>query len=426
MPEPTSRHSVVLAYRLRMRLTISAILSVGTLACATHPDASGSSTLTVTTYRTSGPVNTQLVAIQDGDGPWTVLSGTAGVYTATLQSNRYGVMTSCVSAMFGGGPMIVYGTISDGTALYFADCEDSGPAVANITGTVTGAAAANPVSILDQSFDTADVPAGTTTYALASTAGPQKLIADELVNARPVKLAMVDANVVDGATANFDLAAGFAPVTHAITASAGIGGASLSYRDAHGIARIDRATAPFSTFRAIPADKLGSGLNRLVVTSTATDNPTVIRYFKEPADQNIAFPVAIQLTQQPTATAAPYPNVKFMVPVRADASLYDVSFSTTNTTTNIAQTWSTEITSAWVADAFPDATTFAYTMPDFHGLAGWQSGFQADVGLPLDWSASLAKIKNIDWSFTAAPNTFFEHDGGELQFTTVIGQLVAP
>jgi hypothetical protein len=411
-----------------MKLRISAMFSVGLLACggsSSHPpvdgspDTSGSSTtLTITTYRVSGPVNTQLVAVQDADGPWTALAGTAGVYTSTLHGDRYGVMTSCVSTT-SGGASIYYGAVSDGTKLYFADCGDPGAAAAHISGTVTGAAAANPVLIVDGFFGSADVPAGTTTYTLSTLAGPEKLFAEELVNARPVKLAAVDASVIDGATVSFDLAAGF-------TASTAIGGASLTYRDAHGIARLDRATAPFTTFRAIPAAQLGSGLNRLVVSNTDGTGTSVIRYFKEPVDQSITFPAAFQLVAPPTATAAPYPNVHFMVPLRADASLYDLSFSTTNPTTRVNRGFTVEMTSAWVAKAFPGATTFAYTMPDFHGLAGWQAGFQAEAGLPLDWSAGPTKNTNIDWVPTVAPDTLFDHDGSELQFTTANGQLAAP
>ncbi|MEO7730688.1 MAG: hypothetical protein ABIY55_06930, partial [Kofleriaceae bacterium] len=140
-----------------------------------------SSSLTLTTYRTTGPVNTQLVAFQDGDGPWTVLSGVAGVYTATLTSGRYGVMTSCVSTAFGGGSSILYGTVSDGTKLYSSDCEEPSAAAANISGNVTGAAPANPIRVFAPS-DTVNLAAGVTTYSSATVAGPAKLVAAELVN----------------------------------------------------------------------------------------------------------------------------------------------------------------------------------------------------------------------------------------------------
>jgi len=386
-------------------------------------------TLTINTYRAAGPVNTQLVAVQDGDGAWSAVMGINGVYTAKLHSDRYGVMVACATAMAGGGPSIYYGTISDGTNLYFSDCQDpTSTATANISGTITGAAAANPTRVNDAYFVFVDLPAGTTTYTLSTTPGPERLIAEELVGNRPVKLAVADITAVDGGTQNFDLAAGFVPVTKSLSSNGGtIGNASLSYRDVHGIERLDRVTAPFNNYRAIPADKLGSGLNRLLVGNADGTGSSVIRYFKAPTDQTITFPPAITLSQQPTATKVPYPNVQFTVPVRSELSHYDLSFSTTNQTTMIGHYWFAEMTGAYVAKAFPGVTSFAYTMPDFRALAGWQAGFQAEAGLPLDWSLSFDKSTNIDWYPTVPPGTMFDHDGGELSLpASPSGQLPAP
>jgi hypothetical protein len=221
--------------------------------------------------------------------------------------------------------------------------DDVSTASATISGTITGAAATHPVRVLDGFVGSADVPARTTTYTLPTLVGPQRLFAEELVDMRPVKLATVDATVTDGEQVNFDLGAGFAPVTRALTASAATAAVSLYYRDAHGISRIDHATAPFNAFRAIPRDQLGSGLNRLLIDDTTGD--LVIRCFKEPIDQQVTLPTPFGLAQQPTATAAPYPNVKFTVPVQAGAT-YDLFFSNTNSTTNIYCDWSVELTSA--------------------------------------------------------------------------------
>jgi hypothetical protein len=409
-----------------MRWTISLLTVV---ACSHHsnhsPDAAidtptGGTALTITTYRASGPVNTQLVAVQDGDGPWTALTGTAGVYTATVHGDRYGVLTSCVSGLYSGASLW-YAAISDSTALYLDDCADPGPASAGIRGSVTGAPAADATSVLDAYFDEADVPAGTTAYTLSTFVGAERLIAEDLVNMRPVKLATVDGTVADGATVNFDLSTGFAPVTHALSGN-GITAATLGYRDAHGIAIIDRATTPFNNFRAIPADKLGSGLNRLTVGDA--NGSSVIRYFKDPVDQQITLPAPPQLAQQPTATKAPYPAVHFMVPVQA-GTIYDLSFSTTNMSTMMTRGFSIEMTPAWIAKTY-SAASIDYAAPDLHALAGWTTDFQPEVGIALDWSVSPTKNTNVDWFPSVAPGTMFDHDGSELAFTGVSGQLAAP
>ena len=415
-----------------MRLAISALLSVGLLACggsSNHPSPDGSvdsppqgaTTLTINTYRASGPVNIQLVAVQDGDGPWTVLTGNAGVYTTTLHGDRYGVLTSCVTAT-SPGVSLWYAATSDATTLYFEDCADPGPPAASIHGAVTGAPAADPTSVLDAYFDEADVPAGMTAYTLATEAGAQRLIAEDLVNMRPVKLATVDGNVTDGATINFDLAAGFAPATQMMTGT-GIAGASLSYRDAHGISILDRTVAPDATFRAIPADKLGTGLNRLSVAGTNQTN--VIRYFKTPADQQITLPTPPVLAQQPTASATPYPNVHFVVPVQAD-TIYDLYFSTTNMTSNITRGFSIEMTPAWVAKKYPGGAPIDYTAPDLHALAGWNTDYQPEHGIALDWTVLPSKDTNVDWFPSVPPGTMFDHDGSELSFSNLNGQLAAP
>src|SRR5262249_19389327 len=227
----------------------------------------------------------------------------------------------------------------------------------------------------------------------------------------------------DGAKVSFDFAMGFAPVTRAVTASGTLASATLSYRDVHGITRIDRATTPFNSFRAMPADKLGDGLNRLSIADGSGTN--VIRYFKDPVDQQVTVPAPIQLAQQPTATKLPYPNVHFVVPVQA-GTIYDLSFGTTNMTTMSSRSWSVEMTSAWLAKAFPGAMSFDYTAPDLSGVAGWKTEFQPEAGLPLDWSVGTSKNVNVDWFPSLPPGTMCDHDGSELTISSVNGQGAAP
>src|SRR5262245_28737536 len=116
-----------------MRKAISVLLSIGILGCAA--DKSTPSTLTIL----GGEVLPTLLAVQDGDGPWTVLAANAGVYTTTVIGNRYGVMTICGSPMFI-GPSIIYATPADATTLNLDDCNAPTTATVNISGKVTGAA----------------------------------------------------------------------------------------------------------------------------------------------------------------------------------------------------------------------------------------------------------------------------------------------
>jgi hypothetical protein len=213
-------------------------------------------------------------------------------------------------------------------------------------------------------------------------------------------------------------------VTHAVTANGKIESATLAYRDAHTIARLDRSASPFTDYRGIPANQLGSGLNRFVVlgTVTATSLQEVIRYFKTPVDQAITLPPALPAIT-PTATSTPYPSGAATFAVQAGVSLYDLEFSTTNQTTS--HDWFAEITAAYAAKAFPGGT-IAYTMPDFHALPGWQAAFQLEAGQPIDWSIGETTSVNIQLFNTVPPGQFGYHDGGEEQIAGVNGQLAAP
>ena len=392
-------------------------------------DTGPPATLTITTFGLAGPENTDLVAVQDGDGPWTALTGTAGVYTGTIHGDRYGVMMACSSPTFGAGPEIYYGTVADGTAFDLQDCADlsGSAAVANLAGTITGAGSGDTTRLVDSYSDIIDVDPGSASYAFQTLPGPVTLFAEDLVGDRPVKVVRRDVVAVDGGSADFDFGSGFEPVTHALSAAGGLGAVELSYRDARGIAQLDFADAPVSDFRALPADQLGSGLNRLIVSNTDPTNPiSIIRYFTEPADQTFTFPAALQLPAQPTATASPYPNVAFAMPIASSTALYDMQFSTTDPTSNAVASWYVEMTSAYVAATFPGATKLAYTFPDFHALPGWQAAFQAEAGAPLDWFVEAQQVTNIDWFPTVPPNTLFDHDGSELSFEDQSGELAAP
>lgn len=409
-----------------MRLPIFVLLASVLAGCG-GSDSGSPTKLTLTTFTAAGPVNTQLVAVQDGDGAWTVVSGTAGVYTTTVHHDRFGLMIACSAATFS-SVFTIYATPADGTSWYVDDCSDTGAAAATISGSITGAAVANPTRVVN-GFDFVDVPAGTATYSLPTVAGPSKVFAEEMetVGERPVKLATVDTTVADGATVNFDLATGFAPETHTLSANGPINGASLSYRDAHEIAVLDFVASPFGDYRAVPASQLGNGLNRLTVTGpiSSTASQDVIRYFKTPTDQTITLPPALQLPQQPSAVATPYPTATAELSAQAGTTLYGFDFSTTNQTTMASHDWFAEMTGSYASETFPSGT-ISYTMPDLHALAGWQPGFQLETGTAIDFSLDTTANTKVDIFNAVPPDQLAFHDGGEEKIASANGQLQAP
>jgi hypothetical protein len=417
-----------------MRFTISWALLAALVACGGgsqhNPDAAAdtaqvTSTLTLTNYTVAGPVNAPLVAVQDGDGPWSVVSGNAGVYTTMLHGDRYGITVACTGNMYT-SVFTIYAAVSDGTTWFNDDCTDPGPSAATISGTVSGAASTNIVRI-SNGFDTVDLPAGMTTYTLPTTAGPSRLFAEELVNDRPIKIALIDTTVTDSGHVNFDLATGFAPVTHTLSANGMLLSESLSYRDVHNISRLDEALTTVGDYRALPATQLGSGLERLVVGGSGANNAsqTVIRYFSNPVDETIALPPLVQLAGQPTATATPYPTATAKLSVAAGTTMHDFDFSTSNSTTNTTHDWYAQMTAAYAAKAFPGGA-ISYTMPDLHALPGWQTAFQLESGQPIDWYVEDDTNSNLELLSAVPPGQFPFHDGSEEKFTSLNGQLAAP
>jgi hypothetical protein len=232
----------------------------------------------------------------------------------------------------------------------------------------------------------------------------------------------VNATVTDGATINFDLGTGVAPSGYAVTASGAIAFTELAYRDLHELVPLDESV---SDYRAVPSNQLGSGLNRLSVKASGagTTSQYVVRYFTTPFNQTVTFPPVLQLAQQPTATAIPYPTVSAMLPVQAGATLYEFSFATADATSS--RFWSATMTGAYVAKAI-SGNTISYTMPDYHGLAGWQATFQLKSGQPIDFTMDEQTNANIGLINFSPPDQFPFHDGSEERVSNIAGQLTAP
>src|SRR5262245_59584202 len=107
------------------------------------PDAPPTHAITIRVYPDLVPTftgiteNAALVALQDGDGAWTALSGTSGVYTATIRSTRYGVAVGCTAASL----TVYYQSIDDANDLPVDGCPHPPVDAADITVSMVNAAA---------------------------------------------------------------------------------------------------------------------------------------------------------------------------------------------------------------------------------------------------------------------------------------------
>src|SRR5215475_10311933 len=169
-------------------LGVAVILACGEVS-RTPSDASidaGPAMITFTSQVSDGKVvNTDLVAFQDGDGPWQVATGAAGVYTATVTSGRYGVFWACKRASDGAVfANLGYYAVSDGKSRYGVSfCVSATLPRVMISGTVAGAAMGDQIFISDGVSSSQGPPAS---WMMPAAAGAGTLIGLRLSNNRPI------------------------------------------------------------------------------------------------------------------------------------------------------------------------------------------------------------------------------------------------
>lgn len=104
----------------------SAVLGCGMSSMNDMPVNPGAE-ITVKVVPSTVPVSTDttadadLLAFQDGDGPWTSVTGTDGVYRFTVRDERYGVAVGCKG--YFGGTALYYQLVSEASDLTVTGCE---------------------------------------------------------------------------------------------------------------------------------------------------------------------------------------------------------------------------------------------------------------------------------------------------------------
>jgi hypothetical protein len=399
------------------------------------PDAPPDSDAPISTVVLTASRALDLVAVQDDDGPWTVVAATGNKYTATIRGERYGMLIACSGvARDDGSVELKYVAITDGLQWFHPGCVPPEPGLGTITGTITGAGA-DEVRISYNFFGQQDLPPMTTNYRMSDIpAGQTKLIAQQIVMNRPVKFVVVDATIAANATTtvNFDFTTGFAPITRTIAMDPNITSLSVTYRDAVNLIRIDRPPSPVSTYRTFPGNQLGPGLTRLTASESQGLDSTqfTVKYLKDPTDLTIPFAAPITLPVRPTATKLPYPSVELTLPKRADATVYDVTLFPTlpadPTQPQPGRSWSAFYTAAWVAKAPSAANDVPFKMPDFTGLAGWKPIFELLPNVGITWSANVTRSTGIVLLGSIPPDQFGFTDGAVTTSAGASGDLPPP
>jgi len=180
-------------------------------------DASRPVTITLTNQRVSGQTgNAALVAFQDGDGPWQAVTGTDGVYKASVSAERYAMFVACERAR-DGAVFVALGfyAVSDGTERFTIDyCALETPVSVMISGTISGAQMGESVWVSDGFQEAAGA---LTSWNLQALAGAGTLIGMRLTSNRPTAMLLRRVTYAAGATFNLDFADQFFPAESDLT-----------------------------------------------------------------------------------------------------------------------------------------------------------------------------------------------------------------
>lgn len=349
----------------------------------------GPVTITFTSQLATGQVaNTGLVAYQDGDGAWQVVSGTAGVYQLSVGSGRYGLLAACERASDGATFVTLgYFAVSDGLERFELDFCTAGTAqTVTISGTVSGTASGEDLWVSDGISASAGL---FTTWMMQAVAGPGVLIGMRRTSERPTAMLLQRATFAASATFNLNFANQFFPAESDLTLDPTGGGTPFMQThyvdEAGGEHRIDFARTAVTKYRVVPADRVGTGMSLLQqIASGNGASRTVTRAFRSPMAQTLTLPAAYLLPRAPeVVTRTPYPIVQATLPRRAGALYYALSYFTVN---QKFHSWELRYSAAWV-NATP-GTDLVSRIPDFSSLAGWKASFAIDTP-GGSWNASV-------------------------------------
>jgi hypothetical protein len=351
----------------------------------------GPTTITYTSQLGDGqPANTNLVAFQDGEGPWQVVTGTAGVYTFSVSAKRYGLLAACERSLTGSTFVVInYAAVTDPTARFGLDfCLGGSPTAVTITGTAVGVPTGQQLWV-SSGFSASLGPPGN--WTISTLAGAGTLVAMAMdAQQRPTSMIVRKATYTANAAFALDFAGGFFPSESQLTLDPTGTAPSMttSYLDEEGgMHQIDLASTAVTSYRVVPPDRIGNGISILSASSFAAGvSRSLQRAFKSPVAQTTTLPAAFLLAAAPLVVATtPYPIVEAVLPRRTGASHYSVRLIS-SIGRLVFHSWELTASAAWVESA-PGGDVTVRT-PDFSTLAGWKPAF-ALVANNINWAATV-------------------------------------
>lgn len=348
--------------------------------------------------------NATLVAFQDGDGAWTSLSGTGGVYQTTSKSARYGVAVGCAQPV--SSLTVSYQSIDDATDLAVEGCAHPPVDAADVTVSVVNAAGRQTDVFVGVARNTA---AGASSVHLAVAKRKADVFA---ISRNPSDAA--DVTIYRGPTLDVtantsvpvDIAQALALEGHPLTLVGAVpAGTSETFADVQSryytafsygprpvftqTLAAGRPVTLTTEYKALVGSIRQTGDLMYAQARTRGTTANGLNYDRVVAIQTSS---AVTLTMTlpdvlsadaPTVDNAAIPRATARIPIRPPTlgnALYDVDFTTTMGTTK--RTFAVVIRPGWAKGQ----STVMVATPDLTALPGWTSDMALLPDVPVDWN----------------------------------------
>ena len=350
----------------------------------------GGAVVRVETFINGEPQDHTLVAVQDGDEPWRVITGAQGVYTFVTYTGRYGVASVCEAGLW--RISVSWATVAE-TSMVPVLCRREEPVGTDtsVSGQVTNAGlhGANlyfegPISAY------AYVPSDETSYSVPVASGIYELLAiawvsesGECTPARLLRVEDVLATASSPTVLDLDYAAG-TDATDADLTVLGVSASETWARDVNLVRRsgnmLTLTSARSCAPQVLPAAALGAGELQEIGVAT-----TLVQPYRAATLLGTDLSV-VTLELPPLPAAAPQVVTTSQTPLRFDVS-FDLQpwMQEAGLTVQVAPSlagggFSVEATAGWLAGQG------SFSTPDLSGIAGWQEAWETTTTQATGWS----------------------------------------
>ena len=351
-----------------------------------------------------------LLAIQDGTGPWKVLTPSGGTYSTTVQSSKLGMLVATAATSGGGSEVdVVYASAAEAEAyLTGLQCGSS-----LLTGSITvNNLAAGELAFVGLGWNSSAASGpGNKTFTTQAPANPADLLGVlNTASANATKMIIRrGVNVTAVAPMDFTTAEAFAPLLPSL-AITGTGTTPVTFAEWYlsgGIFRNEinygnASTTLPTTYWGVPAAKqAASDLHELYAYTAETpiggvaQTRVIDAWWHDPASRTLSFDPLPSAPTITTKASAPYPQLRIQWQQPSGHQYFSIYYYNTIGGDQEATLTATA--------AYLGGTAVDIAFPDVSTLTGWNNTWMPVAGVPTTWGFTDYRSTGIQSVLGYAP-----------------------